>query len=140
MPPVRKIRLGLSRVEVEKRSHALDRFKIEVRDIVRLQPAMNGPALQRARLLAEVFHRQLARFRFFRIEQSRQPVSLIGGDDGCAPESGADFATKLFFDVRNDPAPHPVAKCAESPVRFIVTKLQSMRFDVGIDLGAPDVE
>src|SRR3954468_12223062 len=56
---VRQIRLGLAGVRRYQGAHPLDSLEIQIRDPTTLEPEVDRPALQGARLLLKVFQLQL---------------------------------------------------------------------------------
>ena len=133
-----QIRFGCARVRLEQGAYALDGFEIEIRHLARLQPLLNGPALQCARLRAELLDSEL--FGLLGVDQAGQPFGFVSGDYGRSPNRRPHFPAKQFFDVRENAVSHSIANGTERCICSIVPEFDPVRFYIRINFRPPNAE
>ena len=85
----------------EQGPDALNQFEVEILDAARLEPSVEGAALQGTRLRTQLAHVELLGGGFARLDHSLEPLCFIGGEHRGPPNGGAHIPIELLFDVGN---------------------------------------
>ncbi len=128
------------RAGIEQTPHSLDQIEIELSDSLGLKPFLDGAALERPWLRAECGRVELVGFELFGIDQALDPFCFIRGNEGGTPEGRADVAAQEFFDVRDEPAPDPIAHWLQTLIARVFSILQPPRLYILIDFLAPNAK
>jgi len=131
-------KIDLRNLRFEERTDAFDYIKSDISDILFAKPCHNYAPLQRSRQAAEFFDRQMLISRGRRCCHPLDTIFFFGRNGRGAPDARPNFATKRFFQIRNDAVAQPIAQRSEIFVRGIFAKFQAILSHVPVNLVAPN--